>query len=60
MLIKKDIKLIRSLKLKKQRQFNEMFVVEGRKSIHEFIDNGFHLIKLFSVNEKYFKGNRVN
>ena len=55
MLIKKDIKLIRSLKLKKHRQFNEMFVVEGRKSIHEFIDNGFHLIKLFSVNEKYFQ-----
>ena len=47
--------MIRSLKLKKHRQFNEMFVVEGRKSIHEFIDNGFHLIKLFSVNEKYFK-----
>jgi len=50
MLIKKDIKLIRSLKLKKHRQFNEMFVVEGRKSIQEFIDNGFHLIKLFSIN----------
>lgn len=59
MLIKKDIKLIRSLKLKKHRQFNEMFVVEGRKSIHEFIDNGFHLIKLFSVNEKYFKGKAI-
>ena len=50
MLSKNDIKLIKSLKNKKQRHLNNMFVVEGKKSVSEFINSSFDLHKLFSIN----------
>jgi len=52
MLTKNDIKLIKNLRTKKHRILNGMFIVEGRKSIIDFIDSGYSLVKLFSVIQK--------
>ena len=54
MLNKRDIKLIKSLRLKKHRLTNKLFVVEGKKSISEFIKSNFSLFKLFSIDQQYF------
>ena len=59
MLSKNDIKLIKSLKYKKQRYLNKMFVVEGKKSVSEFINSKFDLHKLFSINISEFSINNV-
>ena len=59
MLNKNDIKLIKSLKYKKQRYLNKMFVVEGKKSVSEFINSKFDLHKLFSINISEFSINNV-
>ena len=59
MLSKNDIKLIKSLKYKKQRYLNKMFVVEGEKSIFEFINSKFVLHKLFSIDISEFSVNNV-
>ena len=54
MLSKRDIKLIKSLRLKKHRLTNKLFVIEGKKSISEFIKSNFSLFKLFSIDQQYF------
>ena len=59
MLSKNDIKLIKSLKYKKQRYLNKMIVVEGKKSIYEFINSKFVLHKLFSIDISEFSVNNV-
>ena len=59
MLSKNQIKLIKSLKYKKQRYLNKMFVVEGKKSIYEFINSKFVLHKLFSIDISEFSVNNV-
>ena len=59
MLSKNEIKLIKSLKYKKQRYLNKMFVVEGKKSIYEFINSKFVLHKLFSIDISEFSVNNV-
>ena len=59
MLSKNEIKLIKSLKYKKQRYLNKMFVVEGKKSVSEFINSKFVLYKLFSINNSEFNINNV-
>lgn len=59
MLSKNEIKLIKSLKYKKQRYLNKMFVVEGKKSIYEFINSKFVLHKLFSMDISEFSVNNV-
>ena len=59
MLSKNEIKLIKSLKYKKQRYLNKMFVVEGKKSIYEFINSKFVLHKLFSKDISEFSVNNV-
>jgi TrmH family RNA methyltransferase len=59
MLSKNEIKLIKSLKYKKQRYLNKMFVVEGKKSISEFINSKFVLHKLFSIDISEFSVNNV-
>ncbi len=52
MLTKSTSKLIRSLKQKKYRDKSNLFVVEGDKSIVEFLQQGFQPIYLFSTEEK--------
>ena len=60
MLSKNEIKLIKNLKHKKQRYLNKMFVVEGKKSVFEFINSKFVLHKLFSINTSEFDMNNEN
>ena len=55
MVSKNDIKFINNLKQKKFRYLNKCFVVEGKKSIKEFLDSNFKLLKLYSVNFSFFK-----
>ena len=54
MLSKSQIKLITSLARKKYRKQHQLFVVEGIKSIHEFLKSEFKLEQLFSVEEGVF------
>lgn len=54
MVTKKEIKFLNSLKHKKFRQLNGCFIVEGKKSIKEFLDSDYDLIKLFSVDCSFF------
>ncbi|MFL2666168.1 MAG: TrmH family RNA methyltransferase [Flavobacteriaceae bacterium] len=62
MVTKKEIKFINSLKHKKFRQLNNCFIVEGKKSITEFLESDYDLIKLFSVDCSFFSKieNQVN
>ncbi len=56
MLNKKDIKLIRSLKLKKYRQKYNYFIIEGEKLAIEAIKFSKRRIeKIYCVNEFYNK-----
>ncbi len=54
MLSKSQIKLITSLAKKKYRKQHQLFVVEGVKSIHEFLKSEFQLDQLFTVEEGVF------
>lgn len=49
MISKNQIKLIHSLKQKKFRQENQLFVVEGIKTITELLQSRFELYQLFST-----------
>ena len=49
MLSKNQIKLIKSLSLKKNRQQNGLFIVEGIKGISEFLKSDFVLKNLFTT-----------
>ncbi len=51
MLTKSSVKLIRSLKQKKFRDKHKLFVVEGEKSIREFLKNGYKAQYLLSLKE---------
>lgn len=55
MLTKNQIKLITQLKTKKYRDKMQLFVVEGLKSIREFIaDNTFDLYELYTIDDTLF------
>lgn len=54
MLSKSQIKLITSLAKKKYRKQHELFVVEGVKSISEFLKSDFQLQQLFSTEDDVF------
>lgn len=51
MLSKSQLSLIKSLHLKKFRNQHQLFLVEGEKSIAEFLSSGFELSQLFYVKE---------
>lgn len=51
MISKSLIKLIHALQKKKQRQEQQLFLVEGHKSLFEFINNGYHASHVFVVQE---------
>jgi TrmH family RNA methyltransferase len=55
MLSKKQIKLIKSLTQKKYRSQHQMFIVEGIKSISEFLESGYFCESLFSVSDDLLK-----
>ena len=54
MLSKSQLKLITSLTKKKYRIQNQLFIVEGVKSIQEFLKSDFQLSHLFSTNQNIF------
>ena len=55
MVTKNDIKFLKNLKQKKFRDLNKCFVVEGKKSISEFISSDYKLLKLYSVDCFFFE-----
>ena len=57
MLTKNDIKLIKSLKYRKHRVENNLFVIEGLKIISEFINSDWEVKKIFLTNDTDLKTN---
>jgi TrmH family RNA methyltransferase len=53
MLTKNQSKRILSLKQKKQRLKQGLFIVEGPKVVQEFIDSNYGLVEIFSINNNY-------
>ena len=50
MISKSELKLIRALKSKKQRDKLNLFVAEGAKLVEHFVANGLNAKNLFSLN----------
>ncbi len=57
MVVKNQIKLIKSLQQKKYRNQHGMFVVEGIKSVREFLDSHYKVVKIYVSQEKLFDMN---
>ena len=55
MITKNQIKLIKSLRAKKNRINNGLFIAEGEKTVKELIKSSFEVVNIFSVDEKYKK-----
>ncbi len=53
MLSKNEIKLINSLSQKKYREVHQLFIVEGKKSILEFLDSHMELHHLYSTSDDF-------
>ena len=53
MITKNQIKLIKSLRLKKNRTQSGFFVAEGEKIVDELIESDLNSINIFSTSEKY-------
>ena len=53
MLTKNQIKLIRSLRIKKNRNKHGLFVAEGEKIVDELLDSNLKLYHLFTTENKY-------
>ena len=53
MITKNQIKLIRSLSLKKNRIKHNLFIAEGEKIVNELLDSNLTLFHLFSANDTY-------
>ncbi|MFC0183704.1 RNA methyltransferase, TrmH family [Pseudarcicella hirudinis] len=58
MLSKNQIKYINSLQLKKTRQENQAFIVEGAKSVLELLNSDFEVQNLY-VSEDFYKENNL-
>jgi TrmH family RNA methyltransferase len=55
MVVKSELKLIKSLQQKKCRNEHGLFVVEGKKTIEEVLKSDIKLYKLFAVDSEDFK-----
>ncbi|MEC8724531.1 MAG: RNA methyltransferase [Bacteroidota bacterium] len=53
MLTKNQFKRILSLRQKKQRLKQALFIAEGPKVVQEFLDSNYQLMEIFSISEKY-------
>ena len=53
MLTKNQSKRILSLRQKKQRLKQGLFIAEGPKVVQEFIDSNYELVEIFSINNNY-------
>lgn len=59
MLSKAQISLVTSLRHKKFRQQHRLFVVEGHKSVQEFMHSNYHVTTLFAVDEAAAKLGKI-
>ena len=53
MITKNQIKLIKSLRLKKNRIQSGFFVAEGEKIVNELLKSDLEVVNIFSISEKY-------
>jgi len=53
MISKNQIKLIKSLRLKKNRTQSGFFIAEGEKIVDELIDSALEIVNVFSISKKY-------
>ena len=56
MITKKALKQINLLSTKKARKTQQSFVVEGRKSVEEFVNHGFEQRGIYAVSPTSFEG----
>ena len=54
MVTKNEIKFIKSLTSKRVRNKLKLFVVEGEKSINEFLKSDYKVYKIYSINPSTF------
>ena len=54
MVTKNEIKFIKSLTSKRVRNKLKLFVVEGKKSINEFLKSDYKVYKIYSINPSTF------
>ena len=53
MITKNQIKLIKSLRSKKNRKQSGFFVAEGEKIVDELLESDIEAVDIFSISEKY-------
>ena len=58
MVVKSELKLIKSLQQKKYRNAHGLFVMEGKKAIEEVVESGLKVYSLYSIGSENltFKG----
>ncbi len=54
MVTKNQINLIRQIKRKRNRREKKLFIVEGKKSIDEFLNSNYKLHEIYSKHHKQF------
>ena len=59
MITKNQIKFIKSLSLKKNRQKEQLFIAEGEKIVTELLNSNFELHEIFATNEWILKNTDV-
>ena len=60
MVSKSQIKFVRQLAQKKQRDHHHLFVAEGHKVIQEFINENYQVHQLFTLDETLFSSHQVS
>ena len=59
MVTKNQINLIRKIKRKRTRREKKLFIVEGKKSIDEFLTSNYELYKIYSTHPNEFNSDNV-
>ena len=59
MVTKNQINLIRKIKRKRTRREKKLFIVEGKKSIDEFLTSNYELYKIYSTHPNEFNSDNI-
>ena len=59
MVTKNQINLIRKIKRKRTRREKKLFIVEGKKSIEEFLTSNYELYKIYSTHPNEFNSDNI-
>ena len=59
MVTKNQINLIRQIKRKRNRKEKKLFIVEGKKSIDEFLTSNYKLHEIYSTHPNEFNLNNI-